>query len=179
MIESNVAETIDDRGYLRSDLYQGQTAAEKLDELWNMLVPDETVVQAPMEYYWKEFDNFFTQKASGSFCDQSDELRKNRPKTIHTQGIVAKVGWRVVDDRFSGMYEQGSEHAILRLSETKNLTEESDGLLPSMALKFLIDGKKSENLFGMPNMTGVYENGETSWDFFHSAMKSRVERFTE
>ena len=75
---------------------------------------------------------------------------------------------------YSGIYEHGSDHAILRLSETNNLTEESDGLLPSMALKLLIDGRKSENLFGMPNMTGIYENGETSWDFFHAPYKSRV-----
>ena len=87
---------------------------------------------------------------------------------------MAKVQWKVVDPAFSGIYEHGSDHAILRLSETFNLTEESDGLLPSMALKILFDGRKSENLFGMPNMTGIYEDGETSWDFFHAPYKSRV-----
>ena len=105
-------------------------------------------------------------------------LRGRSIKTTHRQGIVAKVAWRVVDSRFSGIYEHGSESVILRLSETRNLTEESDGLLPSMAMKFLIDHRRSENLFGMPNMTGVYEDGETSWDFFRAPLKSRVERLT-
>ena len=82
------------------------------------------------------------------------------------------------------MYEAGSHHAIIRLSETRMLTEESTGLLPSMAIKFLIDYKKSENLFGMPNLTGLYEDEETgemepSWDFFKAPMKNRVERFTD
>ena len=82
------------------------------------------------------------------------------------------------------MYEQGSQYAIIRLSEARNLTEASVGLVPSMALKFLIDNKKSENLFGMPNFTGLYENEETgelepSWDFFKAPMKNRVDRFTD
>jgi len=101
---------------------------------------------------------------------------------------VAKVEWRPISNdegiTFSGMYEQGSQHAILRLSETRNLTEESDGLLPSMAIKFLIDNRKSENLFAMPNMTGLYENEDTeelepSWDFFKAPLKSRVDRPTD
>ena len=85
---------------------------------------------------------------------------------------------------FSGIYEQGSQNAIIRLSETRNLTEESEGLLPGVAIKLLFDYKKSENLFGMPNFTGLYENEETgelepSWDFFRAPMKSRVDRFTD
>ena len=153
-----------------------------------MIIPDPDVEEEPMDFYWKEFDNFFRQKAQGSFCDNSDELRTKRLKTTHTQGIVAKVEWRPVENEqgvtFSGMYEKGSHHAILRLSETRNLSEASEGLLPSLAIKFLIDYKKSENLFGMPNLTGLYEDEETgdmepSWDFFKAPMKNRVDRFTE
>ena len=64
------------------------------------------------------------------------------------------------------------------------MTDESDGLLPSLAIKFLIDYQKSENLFAMPNLTGLYENEDTgelepSWDFFRAPMKNRVDRFTE
>jgi len=31
----------------------------------------------------------------------------------------------------------------------------------------------------MPNMTGLDDNGEESWDFFHLPLKNRVERFSE
>jgi len=135
---------------------------------------------------WKEFDNFFTQKANGPFCDSSDELRKRRKKTTHTQGLVAKIEWKPVRDasgntRFTGLYEEGTSTAIIRLSETKNLTSSSQGLLPSFAIKFLLDGHKSENLFAMPNFTGKYINDNeeeySSWDFFHGTFKSRVEPF--
>jgi hypothetical protein len=42
------------------------------------------------------------------------------------------------------------------------LTEESTGLHPSLALKFLVDGKRSDNLFAM---TGLKPTD--SWDFLN------------
>ena len=153
-------------------------------------MPDASNHSVPVkEHMWKEFDNFFTQKSNGPFCDSSDELRGNRPKTTHTQGLVAKIEWKPVKDasgatRFTGIYEEGTKTAIIRLSETKNLTSESEGLLPSFAIKFLLDGHHSENLFAMPNFTGKYKDATTmeeysSWDFFHGTFKNRVERFSD
>lgn len=132
---------------------------------------------------WKEADNFFTKKANGSFCNASDEIRLKRPKTTHTQGIVAKVEWKSTSDRFTGFYAKDTT-ALLRFSQTANLHEDSKGLLPSMAIKFLITGSKSENLFGMPNFTGEYTDEVTgekyhSWNFFEKKFKSRVSRFEE
>jgi len=155
-------------------------------------VPDASNHSVPVKaHMWKEFDNFFTQKSNGPFCDNSDEMSKKRKKTSHTQGLVAKIEWKPVKDesgatRFTGIYEEGTKTAIIRLSETKNLTSASEGLLPSFAIKFLIDNHKSENLFAMPNFTGKYKeyNEETeemeensSWDFFHGTFKNRVEPF--
>ena len=57
------------------------------------------------------------------------------------------------------------------------MTAESKGILPSLAIKFLISNTLSTNLFGMPNFTGKDEEGNESWDFFHRPLKSRVERF--
>jgi len=81
------------------------------------------------------------------------------------------------DENFSGIYEHGSQHAILRMSSTKNLTSSSQGILPAIAIKFLISGKESTNLFAMPNFTGIDENGDESWDFFHRPLGNRVQRF--
>lgn len=72
------------------------------------------------------------------------------------------------------MFATGNDAAIIRLSETNLLTESSSGLLPSLAIKFLIDGKHSENIFGMPSF-----NASDSWDFFAQPMKNRVEPFSE
>lgn len=127
-----------------------------------------------MEPYWKEFSQVASQNKNGSFCNNGDEMRKTRLKTTHTQGVIGKVRWEVVDNDmgYTGIYENGSNHAILRLSQTTNLIDSSPGLFPSMAIKFLISGQRSANLFAMPNFTGT-----ESWDFFSETLKSRVEPF--
>ena len=72
----------------------------------------------------------------------------NRPKTAHTQGLVAKVEWRPTKDNgLSGLYAEGSKTAIARISETSNLWDGSTGHAPSIAVKFLVDGVKAENVF--------------------------------
>ena len=74
----------------------GLSAEEKLHELWKMIIPDENVIEEPMGFMWKEFDNFFSQRSNTSFYFNSDELRQKRLKTTHTQRVVAKVEWRPV-----------------------------------------------------------------------------------
>lgn len=47
-------------------------------------------------------------------------------------------------------------------------------MLPSLAIKFLIDGLPSNNVVGMPGFLGT-----GSWNFFKNAMHTRVAPFTE
>ena len=61
---------------------------------------------------------------------------------------------------------------ILRLSQTDNLTWESTGYLPSLALKFLRDGLPSDNIVAMPQFTST-----NSWNFFEKPMSNRVKAF--
>jgi len=65
------------------------------------------------------------------------------------------------------------------MSSTKNLTDSSKGILPAIAIKFLLTDKESTNLFAMPNFTGKDENGKESWDFFHRPLSNRVKRFAD
>ena len=101
------------RHYFREAHYQHElNADEKLAELWEMLVPDETVEEEPTPFMWSDYDGFFKFATKGPFCNTSDELRRTRDKTTHTQGIVAKVEWRPFENedgiKFSGIYEHGS-----------------------------------------------------------------------
>lgn len=100
-------------------------------------------------------------------------MEKDRKKIVHAQGVVAQVEWLSTPGQpFTGIYASGSNTAILRFSQTSNLTEISEGLLPSLALKFLVDKIESHNLFAMPNFTG-----SESWDFFSLPMSNRVAPF--
>ena len=48
------------RHYFKGDHYlYGLDADEKLAQLWEMLVPDETVVEEPTPFFWTGFDDFF------------------------------------------------------------------------------------------------------------------------
>ena len=178
-------ETMYDQGWFtdKNPAYDVQTRQEKFAQLWERLVPDESDhTVEPTRYQYNKFDNFFTQNANSSFCHFQDELPGVIEKTTHTQGVVAKVEWRKYENGvtdYTGIYGSGSKEVIMRLSETHELTPLSEGLVPGAAFKFLIDGKISENLVAMPNMTGVDEEGNRSWDFFHRPFQSRVERFTD
>ena len=55
------------------------------------------------------------------------------------------------------------------------LNEESVGLQPSLALKFLIDGRRSDNLLAAVSVKPV----EGLWDFFGETMKNRLEPFDQ
>ena len=102
-------------------------------------------------------------------------MQKNRPKTRHSQGIVAKVEWVPTaesrDLGYTGIMNTGSDHIIMRLSETQNFDENQEiGLLPSMALKFLRDNDMSYNMFGMPSFYPT-----SSFNFFEFELGNVVQ----
>ena len=157
-------------GYFKSDDYQAQFRDAKMNDLWTMITKDDTM----LDYFWADFAKIFTNAPNGSFCQNSDEMKRNRLKTTHTQGVVAKATWKPVGDanEYTGFYKSESNHNIIRFSQTTNLIENSQGLLPSFAMKFLVDGLKSQNIFGMPSFKET-----NSWDFFANDMKNRLEPF--
>lgn len=100
-------------------------------------------------------------------------MADGRLKTVHTQGVHAKVKWTpIAGTGYSGIQNEGSEHVIMRLSETGMLHEDSKGLKPSVAFKFLRDGVESDNIVAMPSFSG-----STSWNFFKEPMLTRVAPF--
>ena len=141
-----------------------------MNDLWGMITENSTM----HDYYWAEFNQIFTNGPTLSYCQDSDEITPGRLKVTHTQGLVAKVKWEVVPNTtgYTGFYAATTEEHIIRFSQTSNLTELSGGLLPSFALKFLITGQKSQNIFGMPSFKET-----DSWDFFKYDMKTRLDHF--
>ena len=105
-----------------------------------------------------------------------DEMPDGILKLVHTQGVVAKVKWEPIGDAggYGGMMGSVGENIIMRLSETDMLHEESKGLKPSVAFKFLRDGTFSDNIVAMPSFFG-----SESWNFLEKPMFNRVESFAE
>lgn len=148
------------------------TRQEKLEQLAAKVTG--SLSEEPVDLKWTKHDQFFTQRANVSFCAQSDEINRNRPKTTHTQGLVAHVSWEPVENDlgYTAIYESGSDTVVLRISEMANLFEDSTGLTPSVAIKFLIDDQESYNLFAMEGFMPT-----ESWNFLDAQLTNRLKPF--
>ena len=161
--------------YFFSTDYRRQDASAQLDDLWSIMVPDESADVPPQPLYFNHFDDIFTQDASLSFTETFDQLDDGRFKTAHTQGLHAKASWTSTGNHgFTGIFEEGTDNLLIRFSETTNLTSESGGLLPSLSIKAMIDRRPSSNIVAMPFFTST-----NSWNFFENPFKTRVDPFDE
>lgn len=67
--------------------------------------PDPSTAATVAPLLWSDFDDMFNNNPNGSFCQNSDEMKRDRLKTSHTQGVVARVAWEPVPgNAFSGIY---------------------------------------------------------------------------
>lgn len=164
--------------------------------MWYRLLRDQDVEEGPAEQKWTYIPTLFTQNPYYTFIeDYNDEMPwiwEDRVKTIHQQGLHAKVKWTPVDNSlgYSGIYATGSDYIIMRLSEMMLLHEDSSGLRPAVAFKFLRDGTESDNIVTLPSRSGrsTFRDAESdnidtltslkrsggSWNFLEPSLKTRV-----
>ena len=76
-------------GFFSEDQYQVRSAEEKLELLWAEVIKDDTT----QPLYWSDLASMWNQSKNGFYRPKSDEMPENRLKTVHTQGLVAKVSW--------------------------------------------------------------------------------------
>ena len=58
-------------------------------DLWSMIVPNQSIVEDPLDYYWSEWGSLFTTDMTDSFSTKGDEMPDGRLKLAHTQGVIA------------------------------------------------------------------------------------------
>ena len=163
----------DEIGYFKdaNEFYNSKDAVDKKADLWEKITEDDTM----QDYIWADWATQFSGSDSGSFCQNSDEMKRNREKITHRQGLVAQIIWKPEEGHgYTGFYETGFEHGYLRFSQTLPLMDDSTGLLPAVAVKALRYGGGSQNIMGMPSF-----HPTTSWNFFNADMSNRVEPFDE
>ena len=162
---------MDEIGYFKdaNEYYNMIDASEKKSQLWEKIIEDTTM----QDYIWADWATQFSGSDSGSFCQNSDEMKRNRLKITHRQGLVAQIRWVPEDGQsYTDFYSDGFEHGYIRFSQTLPLTDDSTGLLPAVAVKALRNGARSQNVLGMPSF-----HPTTSWNFFNADMANRVEPF--
>ena len=104
--------------------------------------------QRTLDNEWSSFGTFFARTMNDSSCWPGDVLPANssvdravRPKILHKQGMHAKAKLVPVDGQpYTGFFE-GSDYAIIRLSDVKLRLDEEyaehQKYIPSFAIKFL------------------------------------------
>ena len=146
------------------------TKAEKLADLWTAI----TAESGPADNYWVEWGTLMGTDFSESFR-RGDEMRDGRLKLAHTQGLIAKVKWTpIAGTGYSGIQDTGAEDIIMRFSETGMIHEDSKGLKPSVAFKFLRDGEASDNIVAMPSF-----DNSGNWNFLKEPFQTRVEPWNQ
>lgn len=109
---------------------------------------------------------FSTTYLAKSFTLASDEFETKKTKLIHTYGAVAKVNFRITrETKYTGLFKSGAP-GIIRFS----LAQLGGSYTPGLALKLLVDGEKSQNIFAMHSLEGQGNN----YNFFANDFESKI-----
>ena len=104
-------------------------------------------------------------------------MPNNRFKINHAQGVVAQISWEDVGGHgYTGIYGGGSDLGIIRMSEGNFLLpgNEIPGLTPTLAVKFLIDGRDSVNLLANTSF-----DPSNSFNFFADDFRTIIPNFRD
>ena len=154
---------------LTGDIWESKTATEKMDQLWGrLLYPNRG-----SSYGWYSLISMielFTENLQLSFTSVSDQMptrsvlgtQHHRKKLIHSVGAVAPAKFVKMpgSNNYTGLFE-GADNLIIRMSHAVKPDFSIPKVVPGMAIKFLIDGQPSANIFAMFSLLG-----QTSYNFF-------------
>lgn len=160
---SKVSQEPDD-SYFSSADYVTKMADDKMDLLWSKITKDTTSGTFPTTL---ELSEIFLESMMPSFQSPGDGMiyrdfvRGYRKKLIHSVGVVGKVKFNAVDNKYDGLFK-GADNGIIRFSSAVKPDETSQPLAPGMGLKFLRDQKDSANLVAMYSTDGQPDD----WNFF-------------
>ena len=149
--------------------YQAMPAICKLELMWQLALKDE---RRERFYTGFEFRKFFEQDMNLTYDVVTDTMPVNRLKKTHPVGLTAKIEFISSGDHpYTGMF-RGSEHALMRISDTTKTTPEVPKTAPGFGLKFLRDGMSSANILAMFSF-----DGQKSFNFFKNRWVTILREF--
>lgn len=106
------------------------------------------------------------------FTLETDEVAKGRKKALNSFGSAAKVTFKILSrskakdakttnsarTKFTGLFQTGGP-GIVRFSLAKLMTSPEESFRPAIALKMLIKGKPSVNIFAAGVAGGLWSQG--------------------
>lgn len=135
--------------------YQSWKASQKQNFLWNDRILKSKYDELP-PLQKIDIVGLFLTALKKKMDRQSDEAPVKWKKAIHAHGSVAKIKFIPTSDTsYTGLFK-GVEHGFLRMSVTGDPV--ARGVAPGLAIKFLVDGKTSENFSALVSLTGQGKN---------------------
>ncbi|MBF0312684.1 MAG: hypothetical protein HQK52_04670 [Oligoflexia bacterium] len=151
--------------------YQSLAADHKREILWEQIVDSKwQTLPAFNDNSWNSILKNISAMIhlNQSFDHTSDEMPVGRVKFIHTFGTVVQFSFISSNDHpFTGIYKEGGI-GLARLSLAAAPT--SVGYTPGIALKFLIDGRPSQNVIAMYRLEGQQDN----WNYFEYPFSNKI-----
>jgi len=168
--------------------YVKLSAKDKQQALWQNIISDEYAGDFPKDFpglltvNFRDLRQVAWNGTMPMFFDRfSDENPTEHAKVIHTFGSTAGVRLEPVANSLglTGVFQEGAEHAVLRLSIVADWTQPCKGgidinfkgcLKPSLAFKALRDGDFSSNTVAQVNLgEGVgrdfnfFDHAQATW----------------
>lgn len=138
----------------RSDLeWEKSNAEKKLIDTWKKVIEDET----PGSYPVIDFANIFVESVQTTFDNEWDYMPAGRKKMIHSVGMVCPVHFDVTLDKYTGVFQKGTQDAFLRLGSAL-VVNIAGGVVPGIGMKFFRDGTHSANYVTLHSL-------DPHWDY--------------
>ena len=106
---------------------------------------------------------------------------QSRLKLVHQQGVVGLAKWVPIEDGvsqngYTGIFASGSDSALIRFSDDFHVEGLTSNVKPSLAIKFMRDGVKSGNQFGMVSFDGDADEDEP-WNWWAYELHNHLPQF--
>lgn len=135
--------------------YESWTASRKQAFLWDEKILKSKYDRLPALRKINVIGLFLTALRAKMDL-HSDQAPRNWKKAIHAHASLAKIKFVPAPDTpFTGLFK-GADYGLLRCSVTGDPADR--GFAPGLAIKFLVDGKPSENFSALVSLTGQGNN---------------------
>jgi len=155
----SIADGINKPTYTVPPGYESKSAVDKQTVLWKNILDTQTVDPQPAfpsNFKLSDLYLFSVHYLTKTFRTRGDFMPKGRSKIVHPIGSVAKIEFiptptSAGTQQYKGIYKGaiGLARISLALNDAPN-----GSYTPGMALKFLIDGNPSVNVFTLYSLDG-------------------------
>ena len=145
--------------------YTAQTWSEKQEQMWAKINADNSIGPPPDPL------QILFESVKTTFDDEWDHMPAGRTKFIHPAGAVCPFVVDIKDSPFTGLFQDGQTHGMIRLGSATSTDNEDSGVTPGGGVKFFRTGRSSGN-FVILNQLGPIVNN--NYNFFSVPLSNQI-----